>query len=107
MDLDDGFVAAKAIANPPPQIGQSVLELAKDNELASVAVLVGHERVVKDRVELVPLGVLARADDIASELGLENYRVLFSIAEYKKTSMRYFLEDRPCEASRDSGAGTR
>ena len=45
-------------------------------------------------------------DNIARELGVEDYQVLFSIAEYKKISMRYFLEDRPCETSRDTGAVT-
>jgi hypothetical protein len=51
VDLDDGFVAAKAIANPPPQIGQAIIEIAKDNELAAATVLGSHERVIKDRVK--------------------------------------------------------
>ena len=44
------------------------LNSLKDDELAAVAVLVGHERVIEDRVELVPLGIVARADHIASEI---------------------------------------
>ncbi len=36
--------------------------------------------------------VISLARDLASELGVDDWQVLFSTAEYKKTSMKYFVE---------------
>ena len=45
------------------QVVQRVLGLSEDDELAAVAVLVDHQIVIENSVELRPLGVLAGAQD--------------------------------------------
>ncbi|PWG68409.1 hypothetical protein DF186_25180, partial [Enterococcus hirae] len=62
VNLDDALISPETVANAPTKIGERVLELAEDDEFSAVSVLVDHQRVVENCVELVPLGVLAGAD---------------------------------------------
>ena len=68
VDLYHGLVPAEPVADAATQVGERVLELAEDDELPPVAVVVDHQRVVEDGVELVPLGVLARAHHGAGQV---------------------------------------
>ena len=60
VDDDDGLGPAEPRPDAVGQIVQRVARLGEDDQLAAVAVAIGHQRVVEDIVELGPLGVGAR-----------------------------------------------
>ena len=57
MDLHHRFFPAEAVADLAGQVGERVLELGEQHQLSPAAVLIHHQRVIEDPVQLHPLGI--------------------------------------------------
>ena len=57
MDLHHRFLPTEAVADLAGQVGEGVLELGEQHQLSPAAVLIHHQRVIEDPVQLHPLGI--------------------------------------------------